>query len=68
MSASQELVVLAVELRPKESRRSPEFSDAIEAIVHREVIAFASAIDPENDVVYESFSFARVSAEANAES
>ncbi|HEY3772466.1 MAG TPA: Na-translocating system protein MpsC family protein [Solirubrobacteraceae bacterium] len=38
-----------------------EFIDAIQAILHREVIAFASAIDPENDVIYENFSFARVS-------
>jgi uncharacterized protein YbcI len=37
-----------------------EFIDAIQAIVHREVVAFASAIDPENDVIYENFSFAHV--------
>ncbi len=32
-----------------------EFTTAIEKILYRKVIAFASGIDPTNDVVFESF-------------
>jgi uncharacterized protein YbcI len=35
----------------------PEFITAVEQIVQRKVIAFASGIDPDNDTAYETFSF-----------
>jgi uncharacterized protein YbcI len=35
-----------------------EFQAVIEQILQREVTAFASAIDPENDVVFENFTLA----------
>jgi uncharacterized protein YbcI len=38
-----------------------EFTTAIEEILHRQVIAFASAVDPENNVVFENYVFAPVS-------
>lgn len=34
----------------------PEFITAVEEILRRKVIAFASGIDPDNDVAYETFS------------
>ena len=41
-----------------------EFQAAIEQILQREVTAFASAVDPEMNVVFENFTFAAVTSSA----
>jgi uncharacterized protein YbcI len=38
-----------------------EFTEAIEQIIQRRVTAFASAVDPEHNVVFENYVFAQVS-------
>jgi uncharacterized protein YbcI len=49
--------------RVRESRMAfqvataPEFIDAIERLVHRKVVAFGSATDVENNVVFETYVF-----------
>jgi uncharacterized protein YbcI len=43
-----------------------EFITAVEAIVDRKVHAFASGVDPDNDVVFETFLFERGSGGSTA--
>ena len=42
-----------------------EFRAAIEHILQREVMAFASAVDPENDVVFENFTLAAMDSDGD---
>jgi uncharacterized protein YbcI len=63
LPAERTLVALGQQERVAETRLAlqaaarPEFIAAVEAITERKVIAFASAIDPGADVVFETFSF-----------
>ena len=63
LPAEQKLVALGDHNRVRDSRTSfqaataDEFVSAVENIVGRKVIAFASGIDADNDVVFENFYF-----------
>jgi uncharacterized protein YbcI len=63
LPAEQRMVELGEAQRVRESRiafqvaTADEFIAAVEQIVYRKVSAFASAVDPENDVVFENFMF-----------
>jgi uncharacterized protein YbcI len=63
LPAERMMVEMGDQGRVRESRgalqaaTSDTFIDAIEAIVHRKVIAFASAIDADQGVVWELFNF-----------
>jgi uncharacterized protein YbcI len=63
LPAEQKMVELGEAQRVRESRiafqvaTAAEFIAAVEQIVYRKVSAFASAVDPENDVVFENFAF-----------
>jgi uncharacterized protein YbcI len=63
LPAEQKLVALGDAQRVRESRvafqaaTARDFIEAIEAILHRKVRAFASGIDAENGVVFENFYF-----------
>jgi uncharacterized protein YbcI len=63
LPAEQKLVGLGQEERVRDARTSfqvatePDFIAAVEQIVYRKVRAFASAVDPKADVVWEIFTF-----------
>jgi uncharacterized protein YbcI len=63
LPAERKLVGMGQQDRVRESRTSfqvatePEFVTAVEQIVARKVYAFASAVDPDHDVVFENFYF-----------
>ena len=63
LPAERKLVELGHQQRVRESRvayqaaTAQDFIAAVEHIVRREVRAFASGIDPDNDVVFETFYF-----------
>lgn len=63
LPAERKLVKMGNQERVVDTRTSfqyatrPEFITAVEQIVHRRVIAFASGIDPDNDTAFETFSF-----------
>jgi uncharacterized protein YbcI len=63
LPAERKLVEMSQQDRVRESRTSfqvatqTEFVTAVEQIVDRKVYAFASAIDPDRDVVFENFYF-----------
>lgn len=63
LPAELRLVELGQHERVRDARGSyqaataPDFIAAVEAIVQRKVRAFASAVDPDNDVVFEHFQF-----------
>jgi uncharacterized protein YbcI len=63
LPAERKLVGMGQQDRVRDSRTSfqvatqPEFVTAIEQIVDRKVYAFASAVDPDRDVVFENFYF-----------
>jgi uncharacterized protein YbcI len=63
LPAERVMVQMGEQQRVRESRvalqaaTSAQFIGAIEAIVNRKVIAFASAIDADQDVVWEIFNF-----------
>jgi uncharacterized protein YbcI len=63
LPAERKLVEMGQQDRVRESRTSfqvatqPEFVTAVEQIVDRKVYAFASAVDPDRDVVFENFYF-----------
>jgi uncharacterized protein YbcI len=71
LPAERKLVEMGQQDRVRESRTSfqvatqTEFVTAVEQIVDRKVYAFASAVDPDRDVVFENFYFEP--GEANAE-
>jgi uncharacterized protein YbcI len=44
---------------------APDFVAAIERLVHRKVVAFASATDVEQNVVFENFTFEPLSGDGN---
>lgn len=64
LPAELKLVALGDQQRVREARTAfqaataKDFIAAIEAIVDRKVVAFASGIDPDSDVVFENFVFA----------
>jgi uncharacterized protein YbcI len=61
LPAERKLVKMGDQSRVRDLRTSfqavtaPEFITAVETIVGRKVTAFASAIDPDNNVVFENF-------------
>jgi uncharacterized protein YbcI len=63
LPAERVMVQLGDQQRVREARAalqaatSDKFIDAVESIVHRKVVAFASAIDPDQDIVWEIFNF-----------
>jgi uncharacterized protein YbcI len=63
LPAERVMVEMGDQQRVRESRvalqaaTSAKFVDAIESIVHREVVAFASATDADKGVVWEVFNF-----------
>ena len=63
LPAERKLVELGDQQRVRESRvafqaaTATDFIAAVEHIVRRKVRAFASGIDPDNDVVFETFYF-----------
>jgi uncharacterized protein YbcI len=63
LPAEKKLIALGDQNRVRDSRTAfqaataDEFVTAVENIVDRKVIAFASGVDAANDVVFESFSF-----------
>ena len=63
LPAERKMVEMGEAHRVRESRTSfqvataSEFVESIEAISHRKVRAFASAIDPDRNVVFENFYF-----------
>jgi uncharacterized protein YbcI len=63
LPAERKLVEMGEQDRVRESRTSfqvatqTEFVAAVEQIVDRKVYAFASAVDPDRDVVFENFYF-----------
>jgi uncharacterized protein YbcI len=63
LPAERKLVEMGEHGRVRESRTSfqvatqPQFVTAVEQIVGRKVRAFASAVDPDRDVVFENFYF-----------
>ena len=65
LPAERKMLALGDHQRVRESRAAfqsataTEFIAAVERIVHRKVRAFASAIDPGTDVVFENFYFER---------
>ena len=67
LPAEQKLVALGQQTSVRETRSSfqvataAEFIATIEQIVHRTVRAFASAIDPDANVVFENYQFEPVS-------
>jgi uncharacterized protein YbcI len=67
LPAERKMVALGEQQRVRESRvafqaaTGSDFVAAVEQIVQRKVRAFASAIDPDNDVVFETFYFAQES-------
>jgi uncharacterized protein YbcI len=64
LPAERRLVEMGESHRVTDSRTSfqaatrLEFQAVIEQVLQREVTAFASAVDPENDVVFENFTLA----------
>ena len=64
LPAERTMVKMGEQQRVRESRTafqaatSDQFVSAVEGIVRREVKAFASAIDPDNGIVWEVFNFA----------
>jgi uncharacterized protein YbcI len=66
LPAERKMVEMGDQQRVRESRvafqaaTASEFVTAVEQIVHREVRAFASGIDPDHDVVFETFFFKSV--------
>lgn len=64
LPAERKLVDLGQQERVRDSRTSfqaateTEFIAAVEQIVHRKVIAFASGVDADNNVIFENFLFA----------
>ncbi|MBV9816757.1 MAG: DUF2294 family protein [Solirubrobacterales bacterium] len=64
LPAERKMVKLGQQERVRETRGAfqaaarEEFVAATEAIVDREVIAFASAVDPDRGIVFENFLFA----------
>jgi uncharacterized protein YbcI len=72
LPAERKLVAMGESQRVRESRlafqvaTATEFIAAVESIVHRKVVAFASATDTEHDVIFENFVFEpRASADGN---
>jgi uncharacterized protein YbcI len=69
LPAEQKMVELGEAQRVRESRiafqvaTAGEFIAAVEQILRRKVRAFASAIDPENNVLFENFTFEPLGAE-----
>ena len=67
LPAEHKMVELGDQQRVRESRvafqaaTASEFTAAVEQITRRTVRAFASGIDPDNDVVFETFYFERES-------
>ena len=63
LPAERKMVELGDQARVRESRTAfqaataPEFVAAVETILHRKVQAFASGIDPDANVVFETFCF-----------
>ena len=63
LPAERKMVELGDEGRVRETRiayqaaTQAEFTEAIEQIVNRKVVAFGSAVDPEANVVFENFYF-----------
>jgi len=63
LPAEKKMVELGDQNRVRDARASfqaataSDFIEAIEALVGRKVQAFASGIDPDNDVVFENFYF-----------
>ncbi|MCW3031971.1 MAG: hypothetical protein JWM60_316 [Solirubrobacterales bacterium] len=63
LPAEQKMVKLGEAQRVRESRiafqvaTADEFIAVVEQILYRKVSAFASAVDPENNVVFENFAF-----------
>jgi len=63
LPAEQKLVALGQQTSVRETRSSfqvataMEFITTVEQIVHRRVRAFASAVDPDADTVFENFHF-----------
>lgn len=63
LPAERKMTELGLQEQVRHSRVSfqaavrSEFVDAIEGIIHRKVLAFASGIDPDTDTVFENFSF-----------
>jgi uncharacterized protein YbcI len=63
LPAEHKLIALGQEERVRDSRTSfqvateSDFISAIEQILYRKVRAFASAVDPKADVIYEIFTF-----------
>jgi uncharacterized protein YbcI len=63
LSAERKMVELGDQQRVRESRgafqaaTAAEFVAAVEQIVHRKVVAFASGVDPDANVVFETFQF-----------
>jgi uncharacterized protein YbcI len=63
LPAERKLVALGSQASVRETRgafqvaTSEEFVAAVEGIVLRKVCAFASAVDPDADVVFENYSF-----------
>ena len=68
LPAELKMVELGDQARVREARVSfqvataDDFVKAVEEIVHRKVRAFASAVDPDSNVVFENFYFERESA------
>jgi uncharacterized protein YbcI len=64
LPAERKMVEMGQQERVRDGRTSfqaatrAEFVDAVEQIVLRKVTAFASGIDPDNDVAFETFYFA----------
>jgi len=63
LPAELKLIEMGSQERVRESRvayqaaTAPDFIAAVEQIVHRRVRAFASGVDPEENVVFETFLF-----------
>jgi uncharacterized protein YbcI len=71
LPAERTMVRMGDQQRVRDSRTAfqaatrEQFVDAVEAIVRRDVEAFASAIDPDQGVVWEIYNFRRSGAEAD---
>lgn len=67
LPAELKLVELGDEARVRDSRTAlqaataADFISTVEGILHRKVTAFASAVDPQNNTVFENFVFEPVS-------
>jgi uncharacterized protein YbcI len=73
LPAERKMVAMGDQARVRETRTAfqvatrADFVAAIEQIVHRKVRAFASAIDPDTNTVFENYAFESVNSDGNGD-